>query len=117
MPLDEPLHVAHHLARQVVFGGEHQDPEVRIVQQQPGAEDADQRRLAGAAEDQKHKAVIALTPAPFQPFGDLEVQRWGRLALAAVPEPDELTETDRRNFGLNVAIGFLTRGPARAAHR
>ena len=65
--------------------------------QQPGAEDADQRRLAGAAEHQHDQAAIAVPPAPAQPFGDLQVQARRRLALAPVPQPDELAKADGRS--------------------
>ena len=56
VPLDDPLDVADHLPCQIVLGGEHQDAKVGVVQQQPGAEDPDQGRLAGVAEHQEHAA-------------------------------------------------------------
>ena len=72
--LDDPPDVAHHLAREVMLGGEHQDAQVGVVRQQPGAKDPDQRRLAGAAEHQHHQAAITVPPAPAEPFRDLQME-------------------------------------------
>ena len=117
MPLDDALDIAHHLAGEIVLGRQHQNPEIGIVQQEPGAEDADQRGLAGVAEDQEHEAAVILAPAPFQPLGDLEVQGRRRLALATVPEPDELPKADRGRCRCQRLLGTAAPDPARAAHR
>src|SRR3954466_16057950 len=72
------------------------DPQVRVDREQPGAVEADQRRLAGVAEDEQQEALVAVVPGVVQPVRDLEVEARRAAALHEVPLADELGEAAHR---------------------
>ena len=60
-------HVAGHLGGEAGFGRQDEQPQIRILAEQPGAEQADQGRLAGVAEHHQQQAAVACRPTLVQP--------------------------------------------------
>jgi hypothetical protein len=98
MALDDAFHIAHHLLRESEVAGQHENAQVRMTEQQPRAEQADQSRLAGAAEGEQQQLPFALLPAGGQPSRDLQMYARRRLALSCIPDPDELGEARVHHF-------------------
>ena len=94
------------------LGGNDQQPQVRILAEQPSAEQADQGRLAGVAEHHQQQAPIARRPALVEPRRHALVHVRRRPALLQIPGDHEMAEGDGRRS--RAAEGG---GPARRARR
>jgi len=92
MTFDDPLGVADHLAGKRQVRRQNQNPEIRVAEQQPGAEKPDQGGFARIAEGQQDQFPLAPVPTFRKPGGYFAVEFGRRQSLDFVPPIDKIAE-------------------------